>query len=128
MKQEQKKQEQRKQVERKQKENNHRGKNQEELIVAENKQVENVVWIGTSVSYVLDKKKFQNDTKTNLKNVKAYGIKAEANQRYPELNFTKIVPKVVKNENPDAIVMQTGSIEIPNIDVKKALMDPSKSI
>ena len=119
--QEQRKQEQRKQVERKQKENNHRGKNQEELIVAE-------MWTGSSVSNVLDNKKFQNDTKTNLKTVKAYGIKSDSNQRYPELNFTTIVPKVVNNENPDAIVLQTGSIEITNIDVKKALMDPNKSI
>ena len=128
MKQEQRNQQQRKQEDRKQKEINHRGNNQEEGKVAENKQVKNVVWIGTTVCNVLDEKKFQNDTKTNLKTVKAYGIKAETNQRFSELNFAKIVPMVVKNENPDAIVIETGSIEITNIDVKKALMDPNKSI
>ena len=31
-------------------------------------------------------------------------------------------------DDPDAVVLQTGSIEITNIDVKKALMDPFKSI
>ena len=39
-----------------------------------------------------------------------------------------MVPKVIKQDNPDAIVLQTGSIEITNIDVRKALMDPNKNI
>ena len=89
---------------------------------------ENTLWFGTSISIVLDKKKFKQDTNTNLKFVKAYGIKAEDNQRFPESNFTDTVPRVLEKENPEAIILQTGSIEISNFDVKKALMDPEKSI
>ena len=42
--------------------------------------------------------------------------------------LSKISPKVIKKEKPDAIVLQTGSIEITNINVKNALMDSDKSI
>ena len=89
---------------------------------------DNIVWIGTSISNVLDREKFEKDTNTKLKVVKAYGIKREGNQRFPASNFTDTIPKVVENEKPDAIILQTGSIEITNIDVKKALMDPYKNI
>ena len=60
--------------------------------------------------------------------VKAFGIQKESNQLYPEQNFARIVPKVLENENPDAIVLQTGSIEITNLDVKKAMMDTDRDI
>ena len=86
------------------------------------------MWVGTSISKVLDINKFEKDTNSNLKIVKAYGIKAENNQRFPASNFTNVVPKVIASEDPDAIVLQTGSIEISNIDVKKALMDPDQNI
>ena len=99
-----------------------------EAVKNKSKSIKNMVWIGTSVSKVLDQKKFEKDTNTNLKVVKAYGIKKEQNHRFPASNFTDTVPKVIKNENPDAIILQTGSIEITNIDVKKALMDPNNNI
>ena len=88
----------------------------------------NIVWIGTSISKALDSKKLEEDTNMKVKVVKSYGIKRECNQRFPASNFTEMVPKVIKQDNPDAVVLQTGSIEITNIDVKKALMDPFKSI
>ena len=43
-------------------------------------------------------------------------------------NFTKFVARVLENHSTDAIILQAGSIEITNIDVKKAPMDPNKSI
>ena len=60
--------------------------------------------------------------------VKAFGIKAEANQYYPELNFTETVSMVLETSKPDAIILQAGSIEISNIDIKKAYMDTEKDI
>ena len=89
---------------------------------------EKVLWVGTSISKTLDIHKFQKETKTSIKSVKAFGITREENQLYPETNFTDIVPEVIKNETPDTLVLQGGSIEITNIDVKKALMDPNKDI
>ena len=76
----------------------------------------------------LDQRKFQTDTKTKLKVVKAYGIKKEKDQFYPELNFTDIVPKAVKKEQPEALVLQAGSIEISNLNVKNAMMNTEKDI
>ena len=92
------------------------------------KAIKNIVWVGISISKVLDKNKFQSDTNTSLKAIKAYGIKRDENQCFPASNFTDTVPRVIKQDNPDAIILQTGSIEITNIDVRKALMDPSKNI
>ena len=83
----------------------------------ENKPVENVLWFGTSISKSLDKNRIENDLNINLKIVRAYGIECENNQRFPHMNFTDTVPKALVNENPDAIVLQGGSIEITNNDV-----------
>ena len=102
--------------------------NMQQKTIARNTPIKNIVWVGTSISNVLDKQKVEKDTNIKLKVVKAYGIKREENQRFPASNFTDTVPKVINYDNPDAIILQTGSIEISNIDVKKALMDPFKNI
>ena len=86
------------------------------------------MWIGTSLSKPLHVRQFEKETKTAVKMVKAFGIKNESNQLYPDKNFTDTVPGVVKNEKPDVLVLQCGSIEISNIDVKRALIDGEKDI
>ena len=87
-----------------------------------------VVWFGTSLSKSLDCQKFERDTDTKVKVVKAFGIKGENNQFYPRLNFTKLVPEVLEDEKPDAIVLQAGSVEISNIIVKNAMMDTERDL
>ena len=57
---------------------------------------------------------------------RAYCIKEEG--RFKGSNFTAIVPELVKNGGIDTLVLQTGSIEITNIDMNKAIMDTSKDI
>ena len=100
-------------------------KNQE---VSGDKDIKNVLYIGTSLSKSLDRKKFQKDTKTKLKVVKAYGIKKESDQFYPKLNFTDVVPKSLEKDKPDVLVLQAGSIEISNLNVKNAMMNTEKDI
>ena len=85
-----------------------------------------IVWFGTSISKALDKKKFEYDTNAKLKIVKAYCIQEEG--KFPKSNFCNVVPTVLENETADVAVFQTGSIEITNLDVKKAMMDPNKDI
>ena len=85
-----------------------------------------VTWIGTSLSKVLNRKKFEDDINVELHTVKAYCINKEG--RFPECNFEDMVPKVVSEDNTNTLVLQTGSIEITNIDVNNAMMDPSKNI
>ena len=75
---------------------------------------------------MLDKKKFEEDIEVELTAVKAYCVKEEG--RYPKDNFKAIVPKVVKAGNIDTLVLETGSIEITNIDVNKAMVDSQKDI
>ena len=110
-------------VERKNKESNRKSENYSNENTANN-----ITWFGTSISKALDQKKFEADTKSKIKFVKSFGIKAEENQFYPELNLTDTVHAVLSKTNPDAIILQAGSIEISNFDVKKALMDTDKDL
>ena len=88
---------------------------------------ETISWLGTSVSKVLNKEKFEKDLNVNLKMTRAYCIKEEDNARYKDVNFKEMVPKVIERDDPDTIVLQTGSIEITNIDVNNALMDTKRA-
>ena len=85
-----------------------------------------MVWVGTSISKSVDKKKVENDLNVEMTVERAHCIKEEG--RFKESNFDKIVPEIVKKAEADTIVLQTGSIEITNIDVNKAMMDTSKHI
>ena len=87
-----------------------------------------MVWIGTSLSKALDKDKFERDTNTKVKFVKAFGIREEAGHYYPKANVTDTVEGELEVSEPDTLVLQTGSIEIFKIDVKRAYMDTEKDI
>ena len=87
-----------------------------------------IAWVGTSISKVLDKGKFESDINVELKTERAYCIKDDPNAFFRESNFRKVVPKVLKNNDIDTLVLQTGSIEISNIDVNQSVMDPKKEI
>ena len=87
-----------------------------------------ISWIGTSISKALNKEKVEQDVNVDIKMTRAYCIQEEENARFKNSNFKAIVPEVVKKECPDILVMQTGSIEITNIDVNAAMMDTSKDI
>ena len=79
-----------------------------------------IIWFGTSISKALDIKKFESEMNTKVKFVKAFGIVEEAGHFYPKSNFTDTVAEVLENSTPGAIILQTGSIEISNMDIKKA--------
>ena len=85
-----------------------------------------VTWVGTSLSKVLDKEKFEKDIDVELTMEKAYCIEEEG--RFKQMNFKAIVPKLVEKGDIDTLVLQTGSIEITNIEANKAMMDASKDI
>ena len=95
----------------------------------------NVVWVGTSISEVLDEKKFEHDTNTNVKVVRAYAITDEVETPYQkdalrlqDNSFKNVVPEVLENDEVDVLVMEAGNIEISNIKVNEALLDTSKEI
>ena len=95
--------------------------NKQRETVSEKTRNNSVTWSGTSFSKALDKKKFEHDTKVKLKVVKAYCIQKEG--KYPMKNFHDVVPNELKKEPSDVVVFQTGSIEITNFDVRKAMME-----
>ena len=85
-----------------------------------------LTWVGTSISKALDRKKFEKDMNVDLTVVKAYCIKEEG--RFKKANFAAIVPEIVQKGDLDTLVLQTGSIEITNLEVNKAMMDTTKDI
>ena len=58
--------------------------------------------------------------------VEAYCIEEEG--KFKRKSFNTIVPDVLREDKPDKLVLQAGSIEITNIDVEKALNDETKEI
>ena len=89
-----------------------------------------VAWIGTSVSKVLNRKKFEEENEVKLKMFTADVIDEEAESGYPKFhnNFKKVVPKVLNEENFDAIVLEAGSKEISDINVNEAVMDTKEDL
>lgn len=87
-----------------------------------------MAWIGTSISKQLDKVKFEKDLNVDLKVERAYCIEDETDALFRQSNFKEIVPKVIENDNFDTLILQTGSIEITNMNVNKAVMDHEKNI
>ena len=87
-----------------------------------------ITWIGTSVSNVMDKKKFEKDCNVKLKMVKAYCIDKEEKALYKEANFRTVVPTVIDEKETDILVVQTGSIEITDMNINKALKDVPEKI
>ena len=85
-----------------------------------------ITWIGTSLSKVLDKKKVEKDLGVKLKAVKAYCVKEEG--RFPNENFTAIVPEAIQAGNIDTLVLEAGNIEISNIEVNRAMMNTDVDI
>ena len=85
-----------------------------------------MTWFGTSLSNSLDTEKLEKDTNMDVNVVKAFCIKPDG--KYPDLNFTDTVPAEIEHDIPDIVVLEAGSIEITNLDVKKAMMDTNKDV
>ena len=69
----------------------------------------------------MDSKKFEKETNTKLTVERAYCIENEG--RFKDINFTAVVPEIVKKGEVDTLVLQSGSIEITNMEVNKAMVD-----
>ena len=76
------------------------------------------------MSKALDTKKFATDLDVELSMTKAYCVEEEG--RFPKANFKAIAPEAAKGA--DTLVLETGSIEITNIDVTEAMMNNNKDI
>ena len=52
----------------------------------------------------------------------------ETDAYFRDKNFRAVVPKVIADDDVETLVLQTGSIEITNINVNNAVKDPKKNI
>ena len=87
-----------------------------------------VAWVGTSISKQLDRSKFKEDLNVDLVVERAYCIEDEVNAHFRSKNFRAVVPDVILKDDIDTLVLQTGSIEITNLEVNKTVMDTKKHI
>ena len=58
--------------------------------------------------------------------MRAYCVKEEG--KFPDQNFEKVVPEIIKAGDVNTLVLEAGSIEITNIDVNKAMMNTGKTV
>ena len=105
-----------------------RNKARKEISDDRNKKKKKVAWVGTSLSKQLIKSRLEEDLKVDLNVERAYCIENEPDAHFSDRNFRAVVPKAIENENVETLVLQTGSIEITNINVNKATKDPKKNI
>ena len=54
-------------------------------------------------------------TKTKIRKRKAYGAIKASNQRFPDANFTDVVPKVMAEHRPDVLIMQRDSVTLTDM-------------
>ena len=59
---------------------------------------------------------------------KAYTIEEESCAYFKDKNFKDVVPIEVENEDIDILVLQTGSIEITDLDINAAVLDTTKDL
>ena len=90
--------------------------------------IKRVTWIGTSISNVMDKKKFERECDIDLKMVKAYCIDEEDKARYKESNFKAVVPQVLAEDETDILILQTGSIEITDLNIDEAFKSTPENL
>ena len=116
-------------------EQNRKKENLKETRAKPEKAQKKVAWIGTSISRVLDKEKFEKDNDVNLEMFKASSIdddnEAEFPKeklKFPEDNLKNVVPKVLNNDDFDAVILESGNIEITNININEAVMDIKQDI
>ena len=90
-----------------------------------------IAWIG-NLDKELDQKKFEKDTHSKVKLIKAYGITDDDDTTvYPSehgRNFKQVVTEVIENDDVDILVLHGGSVEITNIKVNESIMDTMRDI
>ena len=60
----------------------------------------------------------KNAVNTNIKQVKAYSSVYDKRARFPAKNFMDVTKQEVKKEQFDTLLLQSGSVDITNLDTK----------
>ena len=89
------------------------------------KEKEKVLFIGDSIAGNINLDVIEKAVNGKVRTAKAYssifdnvGTKAKAAARYPTKNFKDVVPAEIKKEPIDYLVLQSGSVDITNLNTK----------
>ena len=58
-----------------------------------------MVWVGDSIAHHIDFDDIEKAVKTKIKK-KAYGSVKASGQKFPDSNFTKVVPRELRGQHP----------------------------
>ena len=85
-----------------------------------NVKVEEVLWIGTSLSNEhLDERKASLKTNTNVKKAKAFTVVRKDGKYNPDLNVEDVAKKELEEKPYDVVVVEVGVNEVSNLDLRK---------
>jgi hypothetical protein len=74
-----------------------------------------MVWVGDSIAHHIDFEDIEKAVKTKIKKKKAYGSVKASGQKFPDSNFTDVVPRELSGQQADILVMQASSVDLTNI-------------
>ena len=84
------------------------------------------LFVGDSVSDVADFNALEEATETKIVHVKAYTAvfdeisnEAKISARFPQQNFTDVIPAALEKEEFKNVIVQSGSVDITNFQTKK---------
>ena len=80
--------------------------------------IKNILMVADSHSYNLDRNVFKDQTNTDIDLAIAFTVDEDEDAKYSNKNFLKVVPERLKKKEYDTLIMQAGSNEISNINVK----------
>ena len=87
-------------------------------LLAPTKQKKKLLFVGDSLSRNLNISVIKNVTDMDVKRAEAFAVaKDDPKARFPDKNFTEIVPKELEKDNYSVMVLQGGTNEVTNLDV-----------
>ena len=75
------------------------------------------LWVGTSIGHTIDREKFEHETNSEITYVKSYMVDFDDKAHFPTKNFLNTVPQELEKRQYDWLGIQSGSIEISNLDI-----------
>ena len=77
--------------------------------------VRNSLLVGDSIAHHVDFGDLEKASQTKIRRKKAYGSVKASGQKFPEANFTEVVPRELRNEQVDLLILQASSVDLTNI-------------
>ena len=74
-----------------------------------------ISWIADSIGHNIHFEEIEKVTGAKIKKRKAYGSVKASGQKFPDANFTDVVPQETLNQDVDFLVMQASSVDLTNL-------------